>query len=78
VTDNLWNKKQVSRGSSVEAEIRWPSSEMNSCPARLIGPMVSKARGKKRWVLEISAYFVSLRCAADSAAEAAVVEDADK
>jgi hypothetical protein len=49
----------------VEAEIRWPSSEMNSCPARLIGSMVSKVRGKKRWVLKISEYSVSLRSAAD-------------
>jgi hypothetical protein len=47
MTDSLWNKKQITGGSSVEAEIRWPSSEVNSCPARLIEPMVSKARGKK-------------------------------
>ena len=40
--------------------------------------MVSKARGKKRWVFEISAYLVSLRCAADSAAEAAVADDVDR
>jgi hypothetical protein len=33
---------------------------------------------KKKWVLEILAYFVPLRRTADLAAEAAVVEDADK
>ena len=37
--------------------------------------MVSKARGKNRWVLEISTYFDPLRCAADSAA---VEEDVGK
>ena len=43
---------------------------MKSYLARLIGPMVSKARGKT------GGYFYPLRCAADSAAVAAVQEDA--
>jgi hypothetical protein len=51
---------------------------MNSCPARLIGPMVSKARGKRGGFWKFRHTSFLCRCAADSAAEAAVVEDADK
>lgn len=77
MTELCWNKNQDSRGSSVTAEIWWPWPEMNSCPAQLIAPIVSKARIEKRYVLEISAYYVSLLWAAVSAA-AAVEEDTDK
>lgn len=31
----------------MEAEVRWPSCEMNSCPARLIGSMVFEVEREK-------------------------------
>ena len=69
-----WKRKLVSRGSSVEAEIRWPNCDMKSWPAPFMGPIVSKANGKKRYVLEISAYFSSFLKAAASTAEAAFAD----
>jgi len=45
VTEMRWNKNEVSRGSSVNREIRWPRLLMNSSPTTLMGPSVSNANG---------------------------------
>jgi hypothetical protein len=48
---------------------------VKSWPAPLMGPIVSKASGKKRYASVMSAYFSSFRRAAASAAEAAFADD---
>ncbi len=73
--ERRWKRKAVSRGSSVMEVMRCPISARNSWPVALIGPMVSKARGKNRWVRATSAYLLVLRWAAASAAEAALVDE---
>jgi len=71
-TDKRWNRKEVSRGSSVDKENRRPSSEMKSWHTWLMGPMISKAIGKKRCTREnISMCLSSLRVAAAAATDAA-------
>jgi hypothetical protein len=68
-------RKLDSRGSSVKSAIRWPGSDMKSWPALLIGSIVSKASGKERYALVMSAYFSSLRRVVASAAEAVFAGD---
>ena len=72
VNDKRWNKKAISRMSSVQAEIRRPSVLKKSTPFELMGPNVSKAIGMKVCVWANDWYFNSFRSAAPSAAAPAV------
>ena len=71
---NFWNKKTVSRLSSVARESLRPSSFKNASAIEQMGPRVSKTKGKKMCVVAISTYFSSLSEAASSAALQTVTE----
>src|SRR6218665_2749553 len=72
--ERRWNRCTVSIGSPVATVIRCPNSLMNSRPAVFTGPNDSMAIGTKLCVAGRSAYFVTFREAASSAALPAVVE----
>src|SRR6218665_1408712 len=72
--ERRWNRCTVSIGSPVATMIRCPNSLMNSRPAVFTGPDDSMAMGTKFCVAGRSAYFVTFREAASSAALPAVAE----
>src|SRR6218665_3750992 len=71
--ERRWNRCTVSIGSPVATVIRCPNSLMNSRPAVFTGPNDSMAMGTKLCVAGRSAYFVTFREAASSAALHAII-----
>jgi hypothetical protein len=59
-TEMHWRKKLVSRGGPVKSGIRWPSSDMKSWPVPLMGPIVLKASGKRRYAPVMSVLLLFL------------------
>lgn len=52
-----WKKKLTSHYSPCMVERYWPTSRMKSTLAALIGPSVSKAKGKKMWRWKLWVFF---------------------
>src|SRR6218665_4084789 len=72
--ERRWNRCTFSIGTPVATVIRCPNSLMKSRPVVFTGPNDSMAIGTKLCVAGRSAYFVTFRKAASSAALPAVVE----
>ena len=70
--DTRWKMKAVFLRSSDLSDKFFPSVQKMSTPAMFIGLKDSTAMGTKRYVLEMSMYFLILILEADSAAAAEV------
>jgi len=74
-TDRRWNRKALSRLSSVIRVMRLPSSPRNSMPSLFMAPMVCAAIGMNEYDCVNGAYLVIFLFAAASAAAPGVCDD---